>query len=122
MSNNFVIKINGIEDASPNKHDITVQRLEKEAKRNQLNGVAIRYKIRDLEKINLEWTKLTRTQYEQLRRSGIHNPFFKLTFFSELTGTIRTANFYRGDITYTNAHGDNSNRWYETVKVNLIEQ
>ena len=89
-----MIKINGVDIATPKTFETTVTDLDGETNRNA-NGELIRDRIAVKRKLNLEWGPLNQAQMQTLL-NAVSSVFFTVTFPDPMSGVI-TKTMYVGD-------------------------
>ena len=114
-----MIKINGVDIATPKTYEATVTDLDGESNRNA-NGELIRDRIAVKRKLNLEWGPLTQTEIQTLL-SAVSSVFFTVTFPDPQLGII-TKTMYVGDRTSpAYQYKDGQVKW-QGLKMNFIEK
>lgn len=114
-----MIKINGVDIATPKTYEATVSDLDGESNRNA-NGELIRDRIAVKRKINLEWGLLSQAEIQTLLTS-VSGVFFTVTFPDPMSGII-TKTMYVGDRTATAyQYKDGEVKW-QGLKMNFIEK
>lgn len=116
-----MIKINGVDIATPKTYDATVNDLDGESNRNA-NGELIRDRIAVKRKLNLEWGPLTQSQISTLL-NAVSSVFFTVTFPDPQLG-IATKTMYVGDRTapaYFYDEKAKEVKW-RGLKMNFIEK
>ena len=81
-----MIKINGVDIATPKTYEATVTDLDGETNRNA-NGEMIRDRIAVKRKLNLEWGPLTQAEIQTLL-SAVSSVFFTVTFPDPMSGMV----------------------------------
>lgn len=114
-----MIKINGVDIATPKTYEATVTDLDGETNRNA-NGEMIRDRIAVKRKLNLEWGPLTQTEIQTLL-SAVSSVFFTVTFPDPMSGMV-TKTMYVGDRTApAYSFIDGEVKW-QGLKMNFIEK
>lgn len=114
-----MIKINGVDIATPKSYEATVTDLDGESNRNA-NGELIRDRIAVKRKLNLEWGPLTQTEIQTLL-SAVSSVFFTVTFPDPQSGMI-TKTMYVGDRTAPAYQYINGEVKWQGLKMNFIEK
>lgn len=114
-----MIKINGVDIATPKTYEATVTDLDGETNRNA-NGEMIRDRIAVKRKLNLEWGPLTQAEIQTLL-SAVSSVFFTVTFPDPMSGMV-TKTMYVGDRTApAYSFIDGEVKW-QGLKMNFIEK
>lgn len=116
-----MIKINGVDIATPKTYEATVSDLDGESNRNA-NGELIRDRIAVKRKLNLEWGPLTQSEIQTLL-SAVSSVFFTVTFPDPELGVV-TKTMYVGDRTapaYMYDEKAKEVKW-QGLKMNFIEK
>ena len=114
-----MIKINGVDIATPKTFETTVTDLDGETNRNA-NGELIRDRIAVKRKLNLEWGPLNQAQMQTLL-NAVSSVFFTVTFPDPMSGVI-TKTMYVGDRTApAYAYINGAVKW-SGLKMNFIEK
>lgn len=114
-----MIKINGVDIATPKIFEVAVSDLDGESNRNA-NGELIRDRIAVKRKINLEWGPLTQTEIQTLL-NAVSGVFFTATFPDPMSGVI-TKTMYVGDRTVPAYQYVNGAVKWQGLKMNFIEK
>ena len=114
-----MIKINGVDIATPKTFEATVSDLDGESNRNA-NGELIRDRIAVKRKLNLEWGPLKQSEIQTLL-SAVSSVFFKVTFPDPQFGMI-TKTMYVGDRTAPAYSYINGEIKWQGLKMNFIEK
>jgi hypothetical protein len=115
----ILIKINGVDIATPKTYEATVTDLDGETNRNA-NGEMIRDRIAVKRKLNLEWGPLTQAEIQTLL-SAVSSVFFTVTFPDPMSGMV-TKTMYVGDRTApAYSFIDGEVKW-QGLKMNFIEK
>lgn len=114
-----MIRINGVDIATPKTYEATVSDLDGESNRNA-NGDLIRDRIAVKRKINLEWGPLTQVETQTLL-SAVSSVFFTVTFPDPQQGMI-TKTMYVGDRTAPAYSYINGQVKWQGLKMNFIEK
>lgn len=116
-----MIKINGVDIATPKSYEPTISDLDGESNRNA-NGELVRDRIAVKRKLNLEWGPLTQAEISTLLKS-VSSVFFTVTFPDPELGMI-TKTMYVGDRTapaYMYDEKTKEVKW-QGLKMNFIER
>lgn len=114
-----MIKINGVDIATPKTYEATVSDLDGESNRNA-NGELVRDRIAVKRKLNLEWGPLTQSEIQTLL-NAVSSVFFTVTFPDPQSGMI-TKTMYVGDRTApAYQYKDGQVKW-QGLKMNFIEK
>ncbi|MGG7215353.1 DUF6711 family protein [Clostridium nigeriense] len=116
-----MIKINGVDIATPKTYEATVSDLDGESNRNA-NGELIRDRIAVKRKLNLEWGPLKQSEIQTLL-NAVSSVFFTVTFPDPQSGII-TKTMYVGDRTapaYMYDEEAKEVKW-QGLKMNFIEK
>lgn len=114
-----MIKINGVDIATPKTYEATVTDLDGETNRNA-NGEMIRDRIAVKRKLNLEWGPLTQAEIQTLL-SAVSSVFFTVTFPDPMSGMV-TKTMYVGDRTAPVYSFINGEVKWQGLKMNFIEK
>ncbi|WP_407922093.1 DUF6711 family protein [Clostridium nigeriense] len=114
-----MIKINGVDIATPKTYEATVTDLDGETNRNA-NGEMIRDRIAVKRKLNLEWGPLTQAEIQTLL-SAVSSVFFTVTFPDPMSGMV-TKTMYVGDRTAPAYSFINGEIKWQGLKMNFIEK
>ncbi|WP_346888344.1 DUF6711 family protein [Clostridium sp. UBA1056] len=114
-----MLKIGGVDIATPKTFEITIQDLDGESNRNA-NGDLVRDRITVKRKINLEWPPLTQGQISTLL-NAVSSVFFTVTFPDPQLGLI-TKTMYVGDRTAPAYSYINGQVKWQDLKMNFIEK
>ncbi len=114
-----MIKINGVDIATPKTYEATVTDLDGETNRNA-NGEMIRDRIAVKRKLNLEWGPLTQTEIQTLL-NAVSSVFFTVTFPDPMSGMV-TKTMYVGDRTAPAYSFINGEVKWQGLKMNFIEK
>nr|WP_084767074.1 DUF6711 family protein [Clostridium nigeriense] len=115
----ILIKINGVDIATPKTYEATVTDLDGETNRNA-NGEMIRDRIAVKRKLNLEWGPLTQAEIQTLL-SAVSSVFFTVTFPDPMSGMV-TKTMYVGDRTAPAYSFINGEIKWQGLKMNFIEK
>ena len=114
-----MIKINGVDIATPKVFEVAVSDLDGESNRNA-NGELIRDRIAVKRKLNLEWGPLTQAEIAPIL-NAVSGVFFTVTFPDPQLG-ITTKTMYVGDRTSpAYQYKDGQVKW-QGLKMNFIEK
>ena len=116
-----MIKINGVDIATPKTYEPTISDLDGETNRNA-NGELIRDRIAVKRKLNLEWPPLTQSEISTLLKA-VSSVFFTVTFPDPELGMI-TKTMYVGDRTAPAYFYDTKTKEvkWQGLKMNFIEK
>lgn len=116
-----MIKINGVDIATPKTYEPTISDLDGESNRNA-NGELIRDRIAVKRKLNLEWPPLTQSEISTLLKA-VSSVFFTVTFPDPELGII-TKTMYVGDRTAPAYFYDTKTKEvkWQGLKMNFIEK
>lgn len=114
-----MIKINGVNIATPKTYEVTIQDLDGESNRNA-NGAMVRDRIAIKRKLNLEWPPLSQREISTLL-NAVSSVFFTITFPDPQEGMI-TKTMYVGDRTAPAYMYINGEAKWSGLKMNLIEK
>lgn len=114
-----MIKINGVDIATPKSYEATISDLDGESNRNA-NGELIRDRIAVKRKLNLEWGPLSQSEISALL-NAISGVFFTVTFPDPQLGLI-TKTMYVGDRTAPAYSYINGEMKWQGLKMNFIEK
>ena len=114
-----MIKINGVDIATPKTYEATVSDLDGESNRNA-NGELVRDRIAVKRKLNLEWGPLTQAEMQTLL-SAVSSVFFTVTFPDPQLGVV-TKTMYVGDRTVPAYSYINGEVKWQGLKMNFIEK
>ena len=114
-----MIKINGVDIATPKTYEATVTDLDGETNRNA-NGEMIRDRIAVKRKLNLEWGPLTQAEIQTLL-NAVSSVFFTVTFPDPMSGMV-TKTMYVGDRTAPAYSFINGEVKWQGLKMNFIEK
>ena len=114
-----MIKINGVDIATPKTYEATVSDLDGESNRNA-NGELIRDRIAVKRKLNLEWGPLTQAEIQTLLNS-VSSVFFTVTFPDPQLGMV-TKTMYVGDRSAPAYQYINGEVKWQGLKMNFIEK
>ena len=116
-----MIKINGVDIATPKTYEPTISDLDGESNRNA-NGELIRDRIAVKRKLNLEWPPLTQSEISTLLKA-VSSVFFTVTFPDPELGIITTT-MYVGDRTAPAYFYDTKTKEvkWQGLKMNFIEK
>ena len=116
-----MIKINGVDIATPKTYEPTISDLDGESNRNA-NGELIRDRIAVKRKLNLEWGPLKQSEIAPIL-NAVSGVFFTVTFTDPELGMI-TKTMYVGDRTapaYMYDEEAKEVKW-QGLKMNFIEK
>lgn len=116
-----MIRINGVDIATPKSYEATVSDLDGESNRNA-NGELIRDRIAVKRKLNLEWGPLSQSEISTLFKA-VSSVFFTVTFPDPELG-MTTKTMYVGDRTapaYFFNKKTQEAKW-SGLKMNFIEK
>lgn len=114
-----MIKINGVDIATPKTYEATVSDLDGESNRNA-NGELIRDRIAVKRKLNLEWGPLTQAEIQTLLNS-VSSVFFTVTFPDPQLGMV-TKTMYVGDRSAPAYQYIKGEVKWQGLKMNFIEK
>lgn len=114
-----MIKINGVDIATPKSYEATVTDLDGETNRNAA-GELIRDRIAVKRKLNLEWGPLTQAEIAPIL-NAVSGVFFTVTFPDPQLGII-TKTMYVGDRTAPAYQYINGEVKWQGLKMNFIEK
>lgn len=114
-----MIKINGVDIATPKGFEVSISDLDGESNRNA-NGDLIRDRIAVKRKINLEWQPLSQLEMQTLL-NAVSSVFFTVTFPDPQSGMI-TKTMYVGDRTAPAYQYSNGEVKWSGLKMNFIEK
>lgn len=114
-----MIKINGVDIATPKTFDITISDLDGESNRNAA-GTMVRDRIAIKRKINIEWPPLTQTEISTLL-NAVSGVFFTVTFPDPQQGIV-TKTMYVGDRSAPAYCYKNGEAKWSGLKMNFIEK
>ncbi|MGG7215245.1 DUF6711 family protein [Clostridium nigeriense] len=114
-----MIKINGVDIATPKTYEATVSDLDGESNRNA-NGELVRDRIAVKRKLNLEWGPLKQSEIQTLL-NAVSSVFFTVTFPDPQSGMI-TKTMYVGDRTAPAYSYINGEVKWQGLKMNFIEK
>jgi hypothetical protein len=114
-----LIKINGVDIATPKSYEATVTDLDGETNRNAA-GELIRDRIAVKRKLNLEWGPLTQAEIAPIL-NAVSGVFFTVTFPDPQSGMI-TKTMYVGDRTSPAYQYINGEVKWQGLKMNFIEK
>jgi hypothetical protein len=115
----ILIKINGVDIATPKTFEATVSDLDGESNRNA-NGELLRDRIAVKRKISLEWGLLTQSEMQTLLTS-VSSVFFTVTYPDPMSGVV-TKTMYVGDRTAPAYQFVNGEVKWSGLKMNFIEK
>ena len=116
-----MIKINGVDIATPKTYEPTISDLDGESNRNA-NGDLVRDRIAVKRKLNLEWGPLSQSEISTLLKA-VSSVFFTVTFPDPELGII-TKTMYVGDRTAPAYFYDKKTKEvkWQGLKMNFIEK
>ena len=114
-----MIKVNGVDIATPKVFEVSISDLDGESNRNA-NGDLIRDRIAVKRKINLEWQPLSQSEMQTLL-NAVSSVFFTVNFPDPQLGLI-TKTMYVGDRTAPAYQYVNGELKWSGLKMNFIEQ
>lgn len=114
-----MIKINGVDIATPKIYEATVSDLDGESNRNAA-GQLIRDRIAVKRKLNLEWGPLSQSEIAPIL-NAVSGVFFTVTFPDPQLGVI-TKTMYVGDRNAPAYQYINEEVKWSGLKLNLIEK
>ena len=114
-----MLKINGVDIATPKTFEITITDIDGESNRNA-QAELIRDRIAVKRKISLEWPPLTQSQSTTLL-NAVSSVFFTVTFPDPQQGIV-TKTMYVGDRTSPAYQFINGEVKWSGLKMNFIEK
>lgn len=114
-----MIKINGVDIATPKVFEVSISDIDGETNRNA-NGDLIRDRISVKRKINLEWPPLSQSEIQALL-NAVSSVFFTVTYPDPMSG-VTTKTMYVGDRTAPALIYKNNEVFWEGLKMNFIEK
>lgn len=115
-----MIKINGVDIATPKTFQVEINDIDGETERNA-QGDLIRDRITVKQKLSLEWPPLTNAQISTLLKA-VKDVYFNVTYPDPLEGTNSTKNMYVGTRTAAVYNYNNGNPQWEGLKMDFIER
>lgn len=116
-----MLKVNGVEIATPKTFNLSINDIDGESNRNAL-GKLIRDRIATKRKIEMEWAPLSQQEISILL-SSVKDEFFECEYIDPMDGET-TKTMYVGDRSapaYAYDKKSNEMRW-KGLKMNFIEQ
>lgn len=115
-----MLKVNGVDIATPKSFGFNVMDLDGESNRNA-KGELIRDRIAVKRKLECEWPPLTMAQASSLL-SAVSAVFFTVTYPDAMLGAVTTKTFYVGDRSVPMLKATNGVYMWESIKMDFIEK
>lgn len=114
-----MIKINGVDIATPKVFEVSISDIDGETNRNA-NGDLIRDRITTKRKLNLEWPPLSQSEMQTLL-NAVSSVFFTVTYPDPMSG-VTTKTMYVGDRKAPALSYKNNEVLWEGLTMNFIEK
>lgn len=115
-----MLKINGVDVATPKSFKVTIADIDGESNRNAA-GLLIRDRIGTKRKLECEWPPLKNTEISTILKA-VQNTFFSVTYPDPMEGNDQTKNFYVGDRTSPMYSCANGIVLWQGLSMDFIEQ
>ena len=116
-----MLKINGVQIATPKTFKVDISDLDGEAGRNA-RGNLIRDRVAVKRKLECEWPPLKNNEISAILQA-VKNEFFQVTYPDPMTGNNQTKTFYVGDRSAPALYQDsNGQMLWQGLSMNLIER
>lgn len=114
-----MIKVNGVDIATPKVFEISISDLDGESNRNA-NGELVRDRIAVKRKLNIEWGPLSQSEIQTLL-NAVSSVFFTVTYPDPQLGVV-TKTMYVGDRKAPALSYKNNEVLWEGLTMNFIEK
>lgn len=117
-----MLKINGVEIATPKTYQSSINDIDGESNRNA-NGKLVRDRIAVKRKLEIEWGSLSDNDISKILKA-VDDVFFEVEFPDPMEGKTLTKTMYVGDRTAPAYMYDEKNKKmkWQGLKMNFIEQ
>lgn len=115
-----MLKINGVQIATPKTFKVDISDLDGEAGRNA-RGNLIRDRVAVKRKLECEWPPLKDNEISAVLQA-VKNEFFQVSYPDPMTGSVQTKTFYVGDRSAPMYYKDGNQYLWQGLTMNLIER